>query len=197
MKASHGKLDNGQLQAADQLPTPPSPRVRRPKAREWLAREIYLLQVELSLEGKVPGRRRKEILRGLRGDMAAEALDHGMPAVLAGLGKPQALAAQYAEGNQSEKALWNAGAVAAFLALVAYFLVFLSYTLGMLAIANQQGGEFHGRFLMVDVMAFSTAEGMGIGWSGPAALWFPVGLAAVGFILSSRPWRLGRRSARA
>lgn len=195
MKASHGKTDKGPLKAVDQPVTPPAVGARRPKVREWLTREVYLLQVELCLEGKGSGRRRKEILRGLRGDMAAEALDHGMPAVLAGLGKPRELSAQYAEGHQSAKARWNAAAVAAFLVLLAYFLVFLSYTLGMLAIVSQQSGELHSRFLMVDVLAFSTAEGVGIGWSGSAALWFPLALAAAAFILSSRPWPLRRRSA--
>lgn len=73
--------------------------------------------------------------------------------------------------------------------------MFLSYTLGMLAVADQLGGEFQTRFFMVDVLAFSTAEGIGIGWSGPAALWFPLGLAAIAFILSSRPWRHRRRLA--
>lgn len=74
--------------------------------------------------------------------------------------------------------------------LMVYWFFLFTFTFGMLAVAMQAGGEFHSHFLPVKVMAFSGGDGVGIGWTGDAAVWFPVALAAIAFIPASRAWRM-------
>ncbi|POH73688.1 HAAS signaling domain-containing protein [Arthrobacter glacialis] len=159
-------------------------------------REWYLLKVDLFLDGRVPGRRRKEILNDLRNIIDAEADIHTLQEAISGLGEPRELAASYAEGTSKKRVLWTAGVAAGLAALMVYWILGLTYTLGMLSVAHQAGGEFSSHFFFVDVLVFSTAEGIGIGWSGDAALWFPLGLAALAFIGTSRAWRVFRRRPR-
>ncbi|SEE13538.1 hypothetical protein SAMN04489740_0732 [Arthrobacter alpinus] len=156
-------------------------------------REWYLLKVDLFLDGRVPGRRRKEILNDLRNIIDAESDINTLQEVISGLGQPSALAASYAEGTSKKRVLWTAGVAAGMAALMVYWILGLTYTLGMLSVAHQAGGEFNSHFFSVDVLAFSTPEGIGIGWSGDAALWIPLGLAALAFIGASRAWRVFRR----
>lgn len=168
----------------------------KPRRRGWghaARREWYLLMVDLHLDGKVPGRRRKAIVRDLRNIIDAETEMSPLQEVIAGLGHPRELAVSYAEGTPKTRVLWSIGAAAALVALMVYWLLSLTYSLGMLSVAHQAGGEFDSHFFLVDVMAFSTAEGIGIGWSGNAALWFPLALAALAFMGASRAWRLFRR----
>ncbi|ALV45541.1 hypothetical protein MB46_08590 [Arthrobacter alpinus] len=156
-------------------------------------REWYLFKVDLFLDGRVPGRRRKEILNDLRNIIDAESDINTLQEVISGLGQPRALAASYAEGTSKKRVLWTAGVAAGMAALTVYWILGLTYTLGMLSVADQAGGEFNSHFFFVDVLAFSTPEGIGIGWSGDAALWIPLGLAALAFIGASRAWRIFRR----
>ncbi|MHA7305132.1 hypothetical protein ACX80E_07790 [Arthrobacter sp. TMN-49] len=185
-----GAEHSGQAQQESGEPSKPGRRGLGHVAR----REWYLFTVDLYLDGKVPGRRRTGILRDLRNSIDAES-EMGPPQdVIAGLGPPRELAASYAEGTPRTRVLWTAGVAAAILTLMVYWLFSCTYALGMLAVAQQAGGEFHAHFIFVDVMAFSTADGIGIGWSGNAALWFPLALAALAFIGAGRVWRLFRRS---
>ena len=162
--------------------------------RHALGREGYLFKVDLYLDGKVPPRQRKRILADLRNSIDADAQDSTLEEVLAGLGKPRELAADYAQGSDQPRLLWSTGAAAALCMLMVYWFFLLTYTLGMLAVTIQVGGEFQARFLVVDVTAFSAPDSIGIGWTGDAALWFPVVLALMAFIAASRVWRLvGRR----
>lgn len=167
-------------------------------SRRWghaLRREWYLFTVDLYLDGRVPGRRRKEILNDLRNIIDAETEMSPLKEVIAGLGQPRELAANYAEGTSKTRVLWTAGVAAGLAALLVYWILLVTYTLGMLAVIDQVGGEFTSRFFFVDVLAFSTADGIGIGWEGDAALWFPLGLAALAFIGAGRIWRVFRRRA--
>ncbi|MFC8302619.1 hypothetical protein ACFUCV_02925 [Specibacter sp. NPDC057265] len=170
--------------------------VRRPKIRwrDALARERYLFAVDLHLDGRVPARVRKRILADLRHSIEVDAEGAQLQDVLAGLGKPCELAANYAEGADQSRPLWTAGVVAALCLLLVYWFFLFAFTMGMLAVTMQAGGEFHARFFFLNVMAFSQDDGVGIGWSGNAALWFPLLLAAIAFIPASRAWRVfGRR----
>lgn len=162
--------------------------------RHVLAREQYLFKVDLHLDGRVPTRVRKRILADLRNSIDADAESTSLKEFLAGLGKPSELAASYAEGADQSRPLWTAGAVAALCMLMVYWLFLFTFTFGMLAVAMQAGGEFHSHFFFLKVTAFSGDDGVGIGWTGNAAIWFPMALAAIAFIPASRAWRMfGRR----
>ena len=72
-------------------------------------------------------------------------------------------------------------------------MVFLAFSFGMLAAVESTGqSEAHGRLFFVDVLAFSGADGIGIGWtSGWAWLGVPAAIALAAFLLGARAWRLG------
>ena len=162
--------------------------------RHAFARERYLFKVDLYLDGRVPARIRKRILADLRNSIDSDTESASLKEVLAGLGNPSDLAANYAEGVDRSRPLWTAGAVTALCTLMVYWLFLFTFTLGMLAVAMQAGGEFHSQFFFVKVTAFSGEDGVGIGWTGNAALWFPLALAAIAFIAASRVWRMLGRS---
>ncbi|MDO5753960.1 hypothetical protein [Arthrobacter sp.] len=163
--------------------------------RHAMGRDWYVFKVDLHLDGVIPGRHRRRILADLRDSIDADAANYELPKVLAGLGKPRVVAASYAEGADQLRPLWSAGFMAAMIMLAIYWVLLFTYSAGMLAVVVQAGGEFTSHFFFVKVMAFETGEGLGIGWSGAAALWFPLALAAVAFIPASRGWRVFHRRA--
>lgn len=157
-------------------------------------RDWYLARVDWYLDSLVSGRERKRIIDTLRDDIDAELTSGSIEQALDGLGNPRRLAALYAEGIQRRRPRWIAGIVASGAALMLYWLVFLSYTLGMLAVVESSGvGESHSSFVFFEALAFSGADGIGIGWSGDAALVVPVVLVTAVFVLVSRVWRLFAR----
>ncbi|MGA7206749.1 MAG: hypothetical protein WBX27_19215 [Specibacter sp.] len=160
---------------------------------EGIRRDWTLFKVDLFLEGRVPRRERRRILAELRDSIAAEAETTSIKDVLSGLGDHRELALSYAQGAPKSRVCWVQAMAAAITALILYWIVFFTFTAGMLAVAQQAGGEFHSSLFSVDVMAFSDDGGIGIGWSGPAALWLPLALMAAAFVLAGRPWRALRR----
>ncbi len=165
---------------------------------DWLRREWYFTRLDWSLESLVSGRERKRIISSLRDDIDAESSLHGLRDTLAGLGNPRALARSYADGTTRPRPKWVSGIVAGGVALLLYWIVFFSYTLGMLAVVEQSGiGEAHSRFLFIDVFAFSGESGFGIGWGGGAAwVLVPTIIVAVVLLLVSRAWRVFIRGIR-
>lgn len=161
--------------------------------RHALSREQYLFRVDLYLDGRIPGRQRKRILADLRNSIDAEAESNTLQEILLGLGQPRDLAAGYLEGADHSRPLWAAGGVAAMCTLMAYWVLLFTYTFGMLSVAHEMGGEFASHFFFVEVTAFSDDNGIGIGWTGSAALWFPLALATTAFVVGSRAWRVFRR----
>lgn len=178
--------------------TPPSLRLG---ARDRLRRDWYLFRVDFFLDtaALVSRRERKRILASLRADIDAEAMDHGLDTTLSGLGAPRLLALGYSDGQTASRPHWSGGIVAAGLALWLYWVVFFSYTLGMLAVVDQYDlGEARSQFLFIDVIAFSRDNGVGVGWTSTWAwLVVPLILVAVVFLVSSRAWRaFGRKTRR-
>ncbi|MCC9069655.1 hypothetical protein [Arthrobacter cryoconiti] len=76
--------------------------------------------------------------------------------------------------------------------LMIYWMFLFTYDVGMLAVNMQAGGEFHSHFFFPNVTTFSGGNGVGLGWSGNAALWFPLLLAAVAFISVAHARRVFR-----
>ena len=150
--------------------------------------EMYLTRLEWHLEGVLPGKERRGIIRELRQALAADPRDTA--AALSDLGSPRSLARQYAEDG-ARRPFWSVGAITAGAALLVYWTVFLAFTFGMLAAVESTGqAEAHGRFLFVDVLAFSGADGTGIGWTSEWAwLVVPAAIALAAFLLGARAWR--------
>ncbi len=165
---------------------------------DWLRREWYLARVDWSLENLVSGSERKRIISSLQDDIAAESSRHGLHNTLAGLGDPRALAHSYADGTTRPRPKWVSGIVAAGVVLLLYWIVFFSYTLGMLAVVEQsEMGEAQSRFLLIDVGVFASESGIGIGWGGGGAwVLVPLIIVSVVFLLVSRAWRVFIRGVR-
>ena len=169
-------------------------------ARDQLRRDWYLFRVDFFLDtaALVTRRERKRILASLRADIDTEAVQRGVDATLKGLGAPRALALGYADGQSASRPRWSGGVVTAGIALLLYWIIFFSYTLGMFTVVDQNDlGEARARFLFIDVVAFSNQEGIGIGWTSTWAwLVIPLILVGVVFLLSSRVWRMFGRKTR-
>lgn len=153
--------------------------------------DTYLMRVDWHLEGVTRGAERKAAIRSLREQLAGDPRD--LRTALSDLGPPTALAARYADEGV-RRPPWSIGVIIAGVALLVYWIVFLSYTGGMLAVVDSTApGEAHATFLFIDVMAFSNADGVGIGWtSGWAWLVVPVVIVTIAFLLGARSWRLAR-----
>lgn len=162
---------------------------RRSLAGRW-RRELYLTRLEWNLEGVTTGKERRGIVGELRQALATD--PRGTAAALCDLGAPRSLAQQYSE-NRVGRPFWSLGAITAGAALLVYWTVFLAFTFGMLAAVESTGqAEAHGRFLFVDVLAFSGPDGIGIGWTSEWAwLVVPAVIALAAFLLGARIWRLG------
>lgn len=168
-------------------------------ARDQLRRDWYLFRVDWFLDtAALVGRReRKRVLASLRADIDTEAARHGLTSTLRGLGTPRALASSYADEKAGPRPRWSGGIVTAGLGLFLYWIVFFSYTFGMLAVVNRYDlGEAHSQFLFIDVMAFAHQDGIGVGWTSTWAwLIVPTILMSVVFLVSSRAWRVfGRKT---
>ena len=162
---------------------------RRSLPGRWRT-EVYLTRLEWHLEGVMPGKERRGIVRELRQALATD--PRGTAAALRDLGSPRSLAQQYAEDGVC-RPFWSVGVITAGAALLVYWTVFLAFTFGMLTAVESTGqAEAHGRFLFVDVLAFSGADGIGIGWTSEWAwLVVPAVIALTAFLLGARVWRLG------
>ena len=155
---------------------------------------IYLSRLDWHLEGAVPASERKRILRSLREEISAD--PRPVNVVLADLGSPRALALRYGEG-ESPRPLWQIGILTAATALMAYWVLFGTFTGGMLAAVDSAAPmSANATFLFVPVMAFSDSEGIGIGWSGGWEwLVVPSVVVILALLLGARVWRLLRRDA--
>lgn len=63
----------------------------------FAGREWYLFKIDLFLDGRVPGRRRKGIRDDLRNGIDVESEMGSLKEVLGGLGNPRTLASSYVE----------------------------------------------------------------------------------------------------
>lgn len=157
-----------------------------------LRASLYLTRLEWHLEGVVPASERRRILRSLREEIDQD--PRPLEAALADLGSPRTLASRYAEGGRP-RPLWSIGVLTAVAALFTYWVIFLAFTGGMLAVVDAAAPmSAQARFLFVPVIAFSNPEGIGIGWSGGAEwLVVPAVVVAVALLLGARSWRLFQR----
>lgn len=153
-----------------------------------LRRWSYLQDVELWLD-PMPGRRRREVIRDLRANLADAASDVGMRRAIDDLGRPRALARAYVDGEPRRRPIWTVGVLAAGGVLLLAELVLLGYLGGMTdALLSSGGGTGSGSFFGVRVTTVGTADEMSwsfVGWSWPITI-----AALLAFLLGSRGWRL-------
>ncbi|MDN4609580.1 hypothetical protein [Arthrobacter burdickii] len=167
---------------------PGSMRTRHRSMGDRLHAEAYLTRLDWHLEAVMPGKERRSTVKELRQSLISD--PRGMTSSLRDLGSPKALADQYAD-DAHRRPLWSIGVIAAGAALLVYWTVFLSYVFGMLAAVESLGSaEADATFFIIKVTAFSTDEGVGIGWTSDWAwLIVPTVLAAFAFLLGARIWR--------
>ncbi|QCQ17391.1 HAAS signaling domain-containing protein [Microbacterium sp. RG1] len=158
-----------------------------------LRASLYLMRVDWHLEAVVPASERRRILRSLREEIDDD--PRPLEAALGDLGSPRALAARYGEGGRP-RPLWSIGVLTALAALFTYWVIFLAFAGGMLAVVDAAAPmSAQARFLFVPVIAFSNPNGIGIGWSGGVEwLVVPAVVVAVALLVGARSWRLFRRT---
>jgi hypothetical protein len=156
-------------------------------ADRW-RRYRYLQNVAFWLD-PMPGRRRRAVLRELRQNLDAAAVDSGMARAVADLGSSRLLARQFLEAEQSGRPSWYHGALAATVVLAAWLYATMFYALGMLDALEATGttAPAEGSFLGTHVSALFTEQQISAGFSGPP--WAPLLVMVLAFLLASRAWR--------
>lgn len=175
--------------------TDASPAMKYPQRSipDRLRIDAYLLRLDWHLEGSLPSAERKAIIKSLHQELSADRRD--LTNALNDLGSPQVLATRYADEG-TLRPLWSIGILAAGLTLLVYLALFLSYTGGMLAAVDSAApARAQSFFLFIQVEAFSTTEGVGIGWTSEWAwLVVPAVIIAIAFLTGARTWRALRRT---
>lgn len=156
-----------------------------------LRRWSYLQDVELWLD-PMPGKRRREVLRELRTNLADASADVGMAQAIEDLGKPRRLAREFVEAEPRQRPAWSLGVLGAGAVLFVAMLAGLSYMFGMSdALLGSGGGTAEGGFLGIRVLTTATENELSWSWSGWS--WPITIVATLAFLLASASWRLLRR----
>ncbi|MFS0698482.1 hypothetical protein AB6N24_00760 [Cellulomonas sp. 179-A 4D5 NHS] len=171
----------------------------RPGLRDRLRRDWYRLRFELAMQDYPPKDYRR-IARSLVAEIDAAAADTGMEQALRDLGSPRRLAAgYYAELDRERPRYWDGGIVLG-LVLVGAWVCLLAYWGGAVdTLLAQGGGTVTLEYLGAPTTVTATDDELALGTSLTLQGALVVGgLAAVGFALGSRLWRLlPRRTASA
>lgn len=151
--------------------------------RRW----SYLQDVGLWLE-PMSSRRRREIVRELRGNLADAAADVGMSQAIADLGKPRELARDFVQAEPRRRPNWSLGVLALGVVALVAMLAGFSYLAGMAdGLLDTGGGTAEGSFLGLHVTTVATASELSwqlTGWSWPITI---AGLIAL--LLGAQVWR--------
>jgi hypothetical protein len=155
--------------------------------------EAALLRVDWELDGRIPGRVRRQIKDELRANLSEAARVVGMKAAIRQLGDLRALGASYLEVYRGRMDL-RAGFTAAFVAYVAVqviaFAVFFAFQGGVLS----SGGHSAAYDFLNGFGPFGGSVGAG-GRSFEVTILTPAHLVVMlaAFVIGSRIWRLLRR----
>ena len=160
-------------------------------AADRLRLERYLLRFSWHMQD-YPQRQERAVRRDLRREIRAAAADVGMTRALADLGHPHVLAEGYITALGRRLPRWTSGAVAATLAVAFLAYLGLAYGAGTLDTLEALGGGTLttrplGAPTTFTVDADTLAVDSRFSWQGAVLF---VGVAAVAFVLGSRPWRL-------
>ena len=158
-----------------------------------LRRWSYLQDVELWLD-PMPGKRRREVIRDLRTNLADAAADVGMAQAIDDLGKPRALARSFLQTEPRRRPSWSLGVIGAATVWLVAMLCLGGYLAGMTdALLDGGGGTATGSFLGIRTVVEATdsvMSGQITGWSWPLAI-----LMVIAFLVTSASWRLLTRPA--
>lgn len=172
-------------------------RAARRSLADQLRLDAYLMKVDWALETDVgvSGRERRSIVRGLKDDLNSEDPTRKMKDILRELGNPTRLAFSYAAEPSVLRPKWIAGAVSAAIAIGVYWVLMITYALGMLSALQQSGmKEAHSVFFFTPTSVFDSSVGFGASWDvSVQGVLVPVALGLVVFLLVSRSWRLFNR----
>lgn len=154
---------------------------------EWaLTRFSFYLDIRF-----IARKRRKELKGELRANLNEAQADQGMREALVGLGSIWVLAAQY-RSEGTDRPRWAFGftvALSIFAAgTILAMLAALNWADGALALdsgAMVEGGLFP--FPGSQVSVVDSGSGLSVAF---ALGWLPPALAAVGFVLAAKPWRI-------
>jgi len=163
----------------------------RPGLRDRLRRDWYRLRFELAMQDYPPKDYRR-IARSLTAEIDAAAADTGMPQALRDLGSPRRLAAGYhAELDRERPRYWDGGIVLG-LVLLGAWVCLLAYWGGAGdTLLAQGGGTVTLDYLGAPTTITATEDELALATSLTLRGTLLVGgLAAAGFVLGSRLWRL-------
>lgn len=157
--------------------------------RDRLRTETYFMRLDWHLEAILPGKERRATIKELRQALSGD--PRGSTAALNDLGHPKGLARQYAADGK-RRPLWSIGIITAATALLVYWMVFFSFAFGMLSVVDSHKPmEAETTIFFVEVLAFSSADAVGIGWTSTWAwLAVPAVIIMMAFLLGARSWRL-------
>ncbi|NYF96839.1 hypothetical protein [Janibacter cremeus] len=169
---------------------------------QWIRTENAVQRYDFWLEMRgVARRRRKELRRELRSNLAEASADVGMTRALFGIGSPKELA-HAATQNDPSRPLWARGALAAtfVFGLVVFAMMYTAttFTAGVEA-AEVTGETVRGAVFPWFGVEYSARVEPGHGGIAAGARnvqYYVLGLPLLAFLLVSQPWRLRRRRRR-
>lgn len=141
----------------------------------------------------MPGRRRKQITKDLKSNLAMAAQDIGMDGAIDEHGRPRTLAKQYLDAEPQRGPIWVYGAISAGLTFGVWLYATTIYVFGSLDTLQAAGMQepVTLRFLGVSIEAQASEEFFGAGFSGFS--WITLIAMILMFGLFSRAWRVLRR----
>lgn len=160
--------------------------------------ESAVLRYDFWLEMRgVPMRRRRELRRELRGNLADAHVDTGMTRALFGIGSPKQLAYAAIESDPA-RPRWQQGALCAVLVFGAvvgaclYTAVTFAAGVEASGVTGRTVGGFAFPWFGVEYSATVEPDGGGIAAGAANIQYYVLGLPLLAFLLVAQPWRMLR-----
>ncbi|MFD1506610.1 hypothetical protein FE374_15510 [Georgenia yuyongxinii] len=169
-------------------PAPSATPRHRPSLRERLRREAYLLDLQVWLD-TYPGRRRRALVRQLRADLDAAAVESSMSEAIASLGDARSFAREYLDLLPRDRPRWQVGAAWALGWLAAWLLVVSVFVAALLQVAAGAGPDgVRARLLWAELTVRNTGAGVSV--ESLAGFPWSLVIALTLFLFVGRAWRV-------
>lgn len=155
------------------------------RMRRW----SYLQDVELWLD-PMPRRRRREVLRELRDNLAAAAADSTMAEAIEELGRPRDLARAYVQADPRRRPTWTIGVLAGGGVLAICLLIIMTYMFATTdTLLATGGGTVDSRVLGISITTTATDDEISWMWRSTTWSWPTIAATGVAVLLGARVWR--------